>query len=98
MIHSETYVAEVADQALTTKAADIEGFLAEESKAEAGKTVKEALDGKIAVIGENLNIRRFAKVSAADGFVASYIHAGGKIGVLVEVATDVVKRRDQRDG
>ena len=55
-----TYVAEVADQALTTKAADIEGFLAEESKAEAGKTVKEALDGKIAVIGENLNIRRFA--------------------------------------
>ena len=85
-----TYVAEVADQALTTKAADIEGFLAEESKAEAGKTVKEALDGKIAVIGENLNIRRFAKVSAADGFIASYIHAGGKIGVLVEVATDVV--------
>ena len=85
-----TYVAEVADQALTTKAADIEGFLAEESKAEAGKTVKEALDGKIAVIGENLNIRRFAKVSAADGFVASYIHAGGKIGVLVDVETDVI--------
>ena len=81
----KAYVAEVADQALTTAAADIEGFLAEESKAEAGKTVKEALDGKIAVIGENLNIRRFAKVSAADGFVASYIHAGGKIGVLVEV-------------
>ena len=71
-------------------AKEIEGFLAEDSKAEAGKTVKEALDGKIAVIGENLNIRRFAKVSAADGFVASYIHAGGKIGVLVEVATDVV--------
>ena len=83
----KAYVAEVADQALTTAAADIEGFLAEDSKAEAGK---EALDGKIAVIGENLNIRRFAKVSAADGFVASYIHAGGKIGVLVEVATDVV--------
>ena len=58
-----TYVAEVADQALTTKAADIEGFLAEESKAEAGKTVKEALDGKIAVIGENLNIRRFVEVA-----------------------------------
>ena len=86
----KAYVAEVADQALTTAAADIEGFLAEDSKAEAGKTVKEALDGKIAVIGENLNIRRFSKVSAADGFVASYIHAGGKIGVLVEVATDVV--------
>lgn len=84
------YVAEVAEQALTTEAEDIEAFLAEESKAEAGKTVKEVLDGKIAVIGENLNIRRFHKVSAEDGFVASYIHAGGKIGVLVEVATDVV--------
>ena len=84
----KAYVAEVADQALTTAAADIEGFLAEDSKAEAGKTVKEALDGKIAVIGENLNIRRFAKVSAADGFVASYIHAGGKIGVLVVADTD----------
>ena len=80
----------IAAEGLVAAAADIEGFLAEDSKAEAGKTVKEALDGKIAVIGENLNIRRFAKVSAADGFVASYIHAGGKIGVLVEVATDVV--------
>ena len=86
----QAYVAEVADQALTTEAADIEAFLAEESKAEAGKTVKEALDGKIAVIGENLNIRRFSKASAEDGFVASYNHAGGKNGVLVEVATDVV--------
>ena len=85
----QTYVAEVADQALTTGAADIEAFLAEESKAEAGKTVKEVLDGKIAIIGENLNIRRFAQMESADGFVASYIHAGGKIGVLVEVETDV---------
>ena len=86
----QTYVAEVADQALTTGAADIEAFLAEESKAEAGKTVKEVLDGKIAIIGENLNIRRFAQMESADGFIASYIHAGGKIGVLVEVETDVV--------
>ena len=86
----QTYVAGVADQALTTGAADIEAFLAEESKAEAGKTVKEVLDGKIAIIGENLNIRRFAQMESADGFVASYIHAGGKIGVLVEVETDVV--------
>ena len=86
----QTYVAEVADQALTTGAADIEAFLAEESKAEAGKTLKEVLDGKIAIIGENLNIRRFAQMESADGFVASYIHAGGKIGVLVEVETDVV--------
>ncbi|MDD4370149.1 MAG: translation elongation factor Ts [Anaerostipes sp.] len=86
----QAYVAEVADQALATSAADIDAFLAEDSIAEAGKTVKEALDGKIAIIGENLNIRRFDKVSAENGFVASYIHAGGKIGVLVDVEADVV--------
>ena len=44
----------------------------------------------ISIIGENMNIRRFAKVSEENGIVVSYIHAGGKIGVLVDVETDVV--------
>ena len=86
----QAYVAEVADQALTTTAADIDAFLAEPSQDEEGKTVKEALDGKIAIIGENLKIRRFEQVENKDGFVASYTHMGGKIGVLVSVTTDVV--------
>lgn len=86
----QTYVADVAAQALSTDAADIDAFLAEPWAADTTKTVKDALTEKISVIGENLNIRRFAQVEAADGFVASYIHAGGKIGVLVEVATDVI--------
>ena len=37
-----------------------------------------------------MKIRRFEKLTEANGFVASYIHAGGKIGVLVDVETDVV--------
>lgn len=86
----QAYVADVAAQALSTEAADIDAFLAEPWAADTTKTVKDALTEKISVIGENLNIRRFAQVEAADGFVASYIHAGGKIGVLVAVATDVV--------
>ena len=46
-----------------------------------------------------MNIRRFAQVELRqNGFVASYIHAGGKIGVLVDVETDVVNDADQRDG
>ena len=53
-------------------------------------TVKEALSAQISIIGENMNIRRFEKISVENGFVASYIHAGGKIGVLVDVETDVV--------
>lgn len=86
----QNYVAEVAAQALTTSAADIEAFLAEPWAADTSKTVNEALAAQIAVIGENMNIRRFEQVEEANGFVASYIHAGGKIGVLVDVETDVV--------
>ena len=52
--------------------------------------VADALAGQIAVIGENLKIRRFAQLEEANGFIASYIHMGGKIGVLVDVETDVV--------
>ncbi|MDF2820692.1 MAG: hypothetical protein K0R15_1133 [Clostridiales bacterium] len=83
------YVADVAAQALTTNAADLDTFLAEEWSLDNSKTVKEELSTKIAFIGENLNIRRFVQVET-DGLVESYIHAGGKIGVLVELATDVV--------
>ena len=53
-------------------------------------TVKEALAAQIAVIGENMNIRRFRQMEEENGFIASYIHAGGKIGVLVDVETDVI--------
>ena len=86
----QNYVAEVACQALTTGAADIEAFMEEPWAADTSKTVKEALAAQIAVIGENMNIRRFTKVNEENGFVASYIHMGGKIGVLVDVETDVI--------
>ena len=84
------YVAQVAEQALETEAADIDAFLAEPWKFDTTKTVNEALAGQVAVIGENMKIRRFQKVEEAEGFVASYTHMGGKIGVLVDVVTDVV--------
>ncbi len=86
----QTYVAQVAEQAMETSATDVEGFLAETWKFDTTKTVQEALAGQIAVIGENMNIRRFEQVSQENGFIASYTHMGGKIGVLVDVETDVV--------
>lgn len=86
----QAYVAQVAEQALETTAATTEEFLAETWKFDNTKTVNEALAGQIAVIGENMNIRRFAQVSEENGFIASYTHMGGKIGVLVDVETDVV--------
>ena len=84
------YVADVAAQALKTSAADIDAFLAEPWEKDNSKTVAEELAAQIAVIGENMNIRRFEQVSEENGFVASYIHAGGKIGVLIDVETDVI--------
>lgn len=85
-----TYVGEVAQQALNTNATDLEGFLAEPWTADPSLTVKEELSSMISVIGEKLDIRRFRQLKEENGFVESYVHAGGKIGVLLAVETDVV--------
>lgn len=85
-----TYVGEVAQQALNTDATDLEGFLAEPWTADPSLTVKEELSSMISVIGEKLDIRRFRQLKEENGFVESYVHAGGKIGVLLAVETDVV--------
>ena len=84
------FVEGVVNQVADNNPADMDAFMAEAWAADASKTVKDALVEKIAVIGENLNIRRFEKVSAENGCVVSYIHAGGRIGVLVAADTDVV--------
>ena len=73
-----SYVADVTAQALVTPAADIDAFLAEK------------LSSMISIIGENMHIRRFTVLNEENGFVQSYIHAGGKIGVILVVETDVV--------
>lgn len=86
----QTYVAEVAVQALNTTADSLETFMEEKWEKDPSLTVKEALASQISIIGENMNIRRYEQVEETNGFVASYIHAGGKIGVLVDVETDVV--------
>ncbi|MGN0482749.1 MAG: translation elongation factor Ts [Lachnospiraceae bacterium] len=86
----QTYVGKVAEQALKTNAADIDGFLAEAWTEDSSKTVKDALVEQISVIGENLKIRRFEKVEAANGCVVDYIHGDGRIGVIVEADTAVV--------
>ena len=83
----QAYVAEVAAQAKNSSAASLEDFMAEKWAAEDAGTVEEKLKAMIAVIGENMNIRRFEKVTT-DGLVVPYIHGGGKIGVLVVADTD----------
>lgn len=86
----QVYAADVAAQALATTAADMDAFLAETWAKDTSLTVKEALSSQISVIGENMNIRRFIQIEETNGFVSSYIHGGGKIGVLIDVETDVI--------
>ena len=55
------------------------------------KTVGHVLKEKIAAIGENMSIRRFSRFEipeGANGVVGSYIHLGGRVGVLVEVRAE----------
>ena len=86
----QNFVKEVADQALKTSATDIDSFLQEKWDLDPSKTVSEQLSATISVIGENMNIRRFTKITEENGFVQDYIHSGGRIGVLLQVKSTVV--------
>ena len=86
----QQFVEAVAKQAVESSAADLDAFLEEAWIEDGAKSVKEALVDKIAVIGEKLTIRRFEKVEATEGCVVSYVHGGGRIGVIIEAKTNVV--------
>ena len=80
------YVADVCAQVLESNAADVETFLQEKWSKGTGESVHDALKGKIATIGENLNIRRFVRFEkSTPGIISSYVHGGGKIGVLLDI-------------
>ncbi|MCI9417267.1 MAG: elongation factor Ts, partial [Eubacterium sp.] len=86
----QTYVGKVAEQALASNAADMDAFMEEAWAEDASKTVKDVLVEQVAVIGENLKIRRFEKVSIENGCIVDYIHGGGRIGVVVVAESDIV--------
>lgn len=84
----QEFVNSVAKQVVSSDAKDVDTLLAEKWVENADMTVKDALTEKVSVIGENLNIRRFAKfVNDGNSFFVSYLHAGGKVAVIVEFAT-----------
>jgi elongation factor Ts len=86
----KSFVEAVATQAVNSSATDLDAFMEEAWTEDSSKTVKDALVEKVAVIGENLKIRRFQKVTAENGCVVSYVHGGGRIGVIVNAETAVV--------
>ena len=87
----------LAEIAITNNVKTIEAL--NEAEIEAGKTVAQAVTDLIAKIGENMNIRRIHETEAKDGFVATYSHLGGKLGVIVELSgeateANITKARD----
>ena len=87
----KAFVSNIGQHILAASPADVAALLEQPFTGDTSKSVLEYLNASIAIIGENLQIRRFAKfVVEGDGLVGSYIHAGGKIGVLVQVASPAV--------
>ena len=86
----QKFVASLSELVLKKHPADLAALL--ELPMSTGKTVKETCTLLVATIGENINVRRYAHVGTGKNVVVSYVHAGGKIGVLVELAaTDISK-------
>lgn len=74
--------ARIAQQIIAVNPADVEALLTSDMD---GKAVKDQVTEAVAKIGENISVRRFVRYESAEGTVHSYIHGGGKIGVLVEM-------------
>jgi elongation factor Ts len=77
----------VAEVVLNQNPVDVEALKAIDFPG-SGRNVADELNHQIATIGENMNIRRFARLESSSGVTASYIHGAGKIGVLVQLDTD----------
>lgn len=87
----QDFVGDIAKTVAEANPADVDALKA---AAYGEGTIEDLVNEKIAKIGENMNIRRFARIETT-GVVVDYIHAGGKIGVLVEAeASDVPEVRE----
>lgn len=84
----QQFVSDVATQIRTTAPADVDALL-NETFVNGDETISAMLVNKIATIGENITVRRFERY---EGVVETYIHGGGKIGVMVAFSlTDASK-------
>ena len=79
----QALVKKIAEHIVATKPADMEALNASELD---GKTVADVMTEAVASIGEKLSLRRFEVYTSEDGKLATYIHMGGKIGVIVELS------------
>ena len=81
-------VVKIAKQVVEVKPADLAALLASEID---GQTVESIVNAAVGQIGEKISLRRFALFDNPEGLVVSYIHMGGKIGVLVNMKGGTVE-------
>jgi len=79
----------IAKQSASTNAKTIEELVEEKYIANKNITVKDAVTDLVAKLGEHMTIRRFKKFSTDNGIIQSYLHGGGRIGVLVQLSCDI---------
>ncbi len=94
----QAFVKDVANHVLQAGPATVEELFTQAYVGDSSKTIQTLLSEAISVIGENMQIRRFSTFEVPGaGAVGSYIHAGGKIGVLVEATCEnEAAARDER--
>ena len=81
----QAFVGDIADALATSTAADLDAALAHQH---GEQSLDDTIKAKVGEVGENLQFRKYVRFdAAAGGVVASYIHLGGKVGVLIEVGT-----------
>ena len=79
------FVAGIADTLIASNAADLAAANAADNQ---GLSVEDTIKAKITEIGENLLFRKYVRFEAqGEGAIASYIHMGGKVGVLLEIGS-----------
>ena len=82
-----SFAEELAAQALSSNATSVDDLISQAYSGDAAHTVEEAISQKVATIGEKIVLNRLERVEAGSGHqLNSYIHGGGKIGVVVEGA------------
>ena len=83
----------VAKHIALANPADVDAMMAQKFVGDESKTISDMVSDATVAIGEKISVRRFERYETA-GVISTYIHLGGKVGVMVEVATDANGRQN----
>jgi len=91
--HFKAFCKDVAMHIANASPADVDALMEQSFAANPEKTITDLVSDATVAIGEKISIRRFTRYETQGGVVESYIHMGGKIGVLLEIGNDVASTR-----